>query len=49
LRVGIRIGRRRLPRDTMRVPVGVHPLIRAHAWARVWGRSGATNRWGAYE
>jgi hypothetical protein len=44
LRVGIRIGRRRLPRDTTRVPVGVHPVIRAHAWGRAWGRTGATHR-----
>ena len=47
LRSGIPVRRRRMPRDTTRPRVGVHPLIRVHAWSRVWGRPGATYRWGA--
>jgi hypothetical protein len=49
LRSSARVGRRRLPRDTIRVPVGVHPLIRAHAWSRARGHTGAARRWGTYD
>ena len=41
LRSGTSTRRRRLPQDTARVPVGVHPLTRARAWSRALGHTGA--------
>jgi hypothetical protein len=41
LRSGTSIRWRRLPRDTPRVRVGLHPLSRASAWSHALGRTGA--------
>jgi hypothetical protein len=41
LRSRTSIRRQRLPRDTPRVRVGVHPLTRASAWRRALANTGA--------